>query len=257
MLGEYIERLAAILYPPICLGCKKIVSAHGTVCPDCWKDLQFITRPYCPVMGVPFHHDMGDGFLSGEAIQTSPPFSRIRSAVVHKGLARILAIRLKYSDHIELARFMANWMILAGREVINDCDVIIPIPLHFRRFFRRRYNQSAELARYIAVIRKKPFKPGWLTRCRHTRPQVGLSSRERKLNVQGAFKVPKEVKKHIKGCSILLIDDVLTTGVTVTAAAAILKRAGARQVDILTFSRVLKNDPIFPNLGEATNNVSY
>ncbi|MCZ2203913.1 ComF family protein [Bartonella sp. A05] len=237
----------AVLYPPACLGCKKIVSAYGTMCSDCWKDLQFITKPYCPIMGIPFSCDMGDGFLSGEALQTSPPFLRARSAVIHKGLARTLTIGLKYGDRIELARFMANWMVFAGREIIQDCDIIIPVPLHFYRFWGRRYNQSAELARYIAATQKKPFKPGWLVRCRYTRPQVGLSAKERKHNVQGAFKVPDKVKKHIDGCSILLIDDVLTTGVTITAAAAALKDAGARQVDVLTFSRVLKNGPVEPN----------
>ncbi|EJF82042.1 ComF family protein [Bartonella doshiae] len=244
---KFIERLLIILYPPICPGCKQRVSDYGTICPECWKDLQFITKPYCPVMGTPFVCDMGDGFLSGEALQNPPPFSRVRSAIVHKGLARTLVTRLKYGDRIELASFMANWMIYAGREIIDDCDVIIPIPLHFRRFCERRYNQSAELARYIAASQKKLLKPSWLTRCKHTRPQVSLSSKERKLNVQNAFKVSHKVKNYLKGCSVLLIDDVFTTGATVTAAATALKYAGAQRVDVLTFSRVLKEASIFPD----------
>ncbi|WP_455474403.1 ComF family protein [Bartonella sp. B30(2025)] len=247
ILGKLIERLITILYPPVCLGCKQMVSAYGTTCSECWKDLQFITKPYCPIMGIPFICDMGDNFLSGEALQSSPPFSRARSALVHKGVAQTLVTRLKYGDHIELAPFMANWMMFAGREIIDDCDVIIPIPLHFRRFWGRRYNQSAELARCIAAMRKKIFKPGWLVRRRHTRPQVHLSAKERKLNVLNAFEVPCKVKKHLKGCSVLLIDDVFTTGATVTAAATVLKRAGARQVDVLTFSRALGEVIVFPN----------
>ncbi|WP_455475803.1 ComF family protein [Bartonella sp. B17] len=247
ILGKFIERLITILYPPVCLGCKKIVSAYGTVCSECWKDLQFITKPYCPVMGIPFICDMGDGFLSGEAIQSSPPFSRARSAIVHKGVAKIFVTRLKYGDHVELAPFMANWMLFAGREIIDDCDVIIPIPLHFRRFWERRYNQSAELARYIATTQKKIFKPSWLVRRRYTRPQVSLSAKERKLNMLNAFEVPCKVKKYLEGCSILLIDDVFTTGATVTAAAVTLKRAGARQVDVLTFSRALEEVFVLPN----------
>ncbi|EJF92972.1 comF family protein [Bartonella taylorii 8TBB] len=247
ILSKFIEGLLTILYPPICPGCKQRVSAYGTICPECWKSLQFITKPYCPVMGTPFVCDMGDGFLSGEALQNSLPFSRVRSVIVHKGVAQVLVTRLKYGDHIELASFMANWMLFAGREIIDDCDVIISVPLHFRRFFKRRYNQSAELARYIAVAQKKIFKPSWLVRCRHTRPQVSLSAKERKLNVLNAFEVPRKVKKYLKGRSILLVDDVFTTGATVTAAAATLKRAGARQVDVLTFSRVLKEASIFPD----------
>ncbi|EJF75333.1 ComF family protein [Bartonella alsatica] len=246
ILSKFIERFLTILYPPFCPGCKQRVSAYGTICSDCWKGFQFITKPYCPVMGIPFICDMGDGFLSGEALKNSLPFSRVRSAIIHKGVAQVLVTRLKYGDHIELASFMANWMIFAGREIIDDCDVIISVPLHFRRFLRRRYNQSAELARYIALAQKKSFKPGWLVRCRHTRPQVNLSARERKLNVLNAFEVPRKVRKYLKGLSILLIDDVFTTGATVTAAAATLKRAGARQVDVLTFSRVLKETSVLP-----------
>ncbi|MET3589317.1 ComF family protein [Bartonella silvatica] len=244
---KFTERLLTILYPPVCLGCKQAVSACGTICAECWKGLQFITKPYCPVMGTPFACDMGDGFLSGEALKNSFPFSRVRSAIIHKGIAQTLVTRLKYGDHIELASFMANWMVFSGREIIDDCDIIIAIPLHFRRFLKRRYNQSAELARYIAARQKKVFKPGWLVRCRHTRPQVRLSARERKLNVRNAFEVPSKVKKYLKGRSILLIDDVFTTGATVTAAAKALKRAGARQVDVLTFSRVLKEASFFPD----------
>lgn len=246
IFSKFFERLLTILYPPICHGCKKRVSACGTICSECWKGLQFITKPYCPVMGIPFVCDMGDGFFSGEALKSSLPFSRVRSAIVHKGIAQALIARLKYGDHIELASFMANWMISAGCEIIDDCDVIISVPLHFRRFLKRRYNQSAELARYIARAKKKNFKPGWLVRRLHTRPQVSLSSRERKLNVLNAFEVPHKVKKYLEGRSVLLIDDVFTTGATATAAAATLKRAGARRVDVLTFSRVLKESSIFP-----------
>ncbi len=224
-----------------------MVSAYGTVCSECWKDLQFITKPYCPIMGIPFACDMGDGFLSGEAIQNSLPFSRVRSVVVHKGIAQALVAQLKYGDYVELASFMANWMMNAGREIIEDCDVIIPVPLHFYRFIRRRYNQSAELARYIAVKKKKTFKPSWLVRCQHTRPQVNLSARERKFNVLNAFKVPRKFQKHLVGCSILLIDDVFTTGATVAAATTALKHAGVRKVDVLTFSRALEEGPISPN----------
>ncbi|MCZ2328438.1 ComF family protein [Bartonella sp. F02] len=245
ILSKYIEFFTAILYPPTCPGCKTRVSSWGTMCANCWNNLQFITKPYCPILGTPFAYDMGDGFLSGEAIQGSYLVSRVRSAVVHKGLARSLIVRLKYGDRIELARFMADWMMFAGRDMIDDCDIIIPIPLHSRRFFWRRYNQSAELARYIAKKQDKPFKPGWLFRCRYTRPQVGLSATERKKNLHNAFQIPDKFKQSIKDCSVLLVDDVLTTGVTVSAAATILKQAGARQVDVLTFSRVLKDNTVF------------
>lgn len=190
-------------------------------------------------MGVPFVYDPGDGFLSGEALQSPPPFAHARSAVVHDGLARNLVSRLKYGDRTELAAFMADWMIVAGQELLDKCDMIVPIPLHVRRFLRRNYNQAAELSRHIAKKSHKCMHPEVLKRHRYTHQQVGLHARERQRNVQGAFSVPKAYKNLLQGKNIVLVDDVFTTGATVRAATLALCRAGALEVNVLTFSRVI------------------
>lgn len=190
-------------------------------------------------MGTPFVYDPGDGFLSGEALQSPPPFAHARSAVVHDGLARNLVTRLKYGDRTELASFMADWMVNAGNDILADCDLIVPVPLHFRRFLTRHYNQAAELSRYIAKKTGKDFRPDVLKRHRYTRQQVGLRATERHKNVKGAFTVPKAGKTAIKGKNIILVDDVFTTGATVRAATTTLCKAGAHKVSVLTFSRVL------------------
>jgi ComF family protein len=182
---------------------------------------------------------MGEGFLSAEAIANPPPFGRARAAVSYDGVARRMVQGLKYSDRTDLALWMSGWMARAGAELLADTEVIVPVPLHWRRFLSRRFNQSAELARALARRADKPFEPMALTRVRGTRQQVGLGLGERQANVRGAFRVPPEADIKVRGRHVLLVDDVYTTGATISAAARALKRGGATAVDVLTFARVL------------------
>jgi len=137
---------------------------------------------------------------------------------------------------------MAGWMARAGAELLADAETIVPVPLHRGRFLRRRFNQSAELARALARRSGKPFEPMALARVKITRQQVGLDRREREDNVRGAFRVPPEGDIKVRGRRVLLVDDVYTTGATISAAARALKRGGATGVDVLTFARVLPGD---------------
>ncbi|MGU3573917.1 ComF family protein [Brucellaceae bacterium C25G] len=234
-----MRAIADILFPPSCIGCRRHVSYPGSLCPQCWSDIRFIEQPYCPVLGTPFAHDFGSHFLCAEAIANPPPFKRLRSAVLHKGAAQRMAVSLKFYDRTDLAPWMAQWLARAGYELLDECDVIIPVPLYRWRFWKRRYNQSAELARALAKTASKPFCADALIRSRNTVQQTGLGSKERQRNVDGAFKVPDKGDIHIRGRRILLIDDVYTTGATVRSATRTLLRHGAQSVDVLTFSRVL------------------
>lgn len=233
------RNVANVLFPATCIGCRTHVSEPGTLCPKCWSDLRFIEKPYCPVFGTPFAYDFGDGFMSAEAIADPPPFRRLRSAVVHKGAAQRMAVALKFHDRTDLAPWMARWMQRAGRELLDDCDVILPVPLHRWRFLQRRFNQSAELARALSQQEAKPFAPQALDRIRRTERQIGLGMKERRRNVDGAFRVPKAHEIHVRGRHVLLVDDVYTTGATVKAATRALLRGGAKSVDVLTFRSVL------------------
>ncbi|MEN5277758.1 ComF family protein [Brucella sp. TWI432] len=234
-----LRRSADILFPAGCIGCRIEVSEPGTLCPECWSQLRFIEKPYCPVLGIPFNHDFGENFMSAEAIANPPPFRRLRSAVLHRGAAQRMAVLLKFQDRTDLASWMARWMLRAGRELLDECDVILPVPLHKWRFWSRRFNQSAELARSLAQLSGKPYEPQAIRRIRQTNQQIGLGLKERKRNVDGAFRVPKEHDIHVRGRRVLLIDDVYTTGSTAKAATRALLRGGAKSVDVLTFSRVL------------------
>lgn len=231
-----------VLFPPACAGCLRHVSQPGVLCGDCWPKLRFLERPWCEVMGKPFSHEMGDGFLSAEAIANPPPFDRARSAVAYSGVARQMVQSLKYSDRTDLAPWMARWMMRAGAELVSVADVVVPVPLHWRRFLRRRFNQSAELARSIAGLSGRPFVPSAVKRVKVTRQQVGLGLREREDNVRAAFAIPPEGEMHVRGRRVLVVDDVYTTGATVSSLAKALKRSGASGVDVLTFARVLPGD---------------
>ena len=193
-------------------------------------------------MGTPFSHDMGDGFLSAEAIANPPPFERARAAVAYTGVARQMVQGLKYSDRTELAPWMARWMVRAGAELVADAEWSIPVPLHWRRFLSRRFNQSAELARAVAGLAGKPFAPLGVARVKVTRQQVGLGLREREDNVRGAFRVPPEHDIAVRGRRVLVVDDVYTTGATVSAVARGAEEERCGGVDVLTFARVLPGD---------------
>ncbi|QDZ03346.1 ComF family protein [Nitratireductor mangrovi] len=233
---------ARVLFPPVCGGCRRLVSEPGTLCGTCWRGLRLIERPFCEVLGMPFAVNMGEGAVSAGAIAEPPPFARARAAVAYSGVARRLVQGLKYRDRTDLAPWMARWMVRAGGDVLVGADMIVPVPLHRRRFFFRRFNQAAELARTVARLAGVAFEPTLVVRARRTRQQVGLGLRERETNVRGAFRVPPAARPLVKGKRVLVIDDVYTTGATVSAMARCLNRSGAAQVDILTFARVIGED---------------
>ncbi len=233
---------ARLLFPPICAGCRRTVSQPGALCGGCWPKLRFLEKPWCAVMGTPFTHDMGDGFLCAEAIANPPPFERARAAVVYSGVARRMVQGLKYADRTDLAPWMARWMMRAGAELIAEADVILPVPLHWRRFLSRRFNQSAELGRAIAGLAQLSFEPMAIQRVKMTRQQVGLALAARQDNVRAAFVVPPEKEILIRGRRVLVVDDVYTTGATVSSVTNALKKGGAAAVDVLTFARVMPGD---------------
>ena len=234
-----IGRLALdIALPTLCVACRDPVHGAG-VCATCWSKLSFIAPPFCPRLGIPFVYDPGPGVLSMQAIADPPAYQRARAAVRFDEVARRLVHGLKYHDRSDLAPTMAGWMARAGGELLDDADVIVPVPLHWRRGWARRYNQSGMLALAIGRARQVQVAPNALKRIRPTLQQAGLTRAERARNVQGAFRVPTERQAEIKGRRVVLIDDVLTTGATLDACTRVLLRAGATEVDVLVFARVV------------------
>jgi len=225
--------------PPLCPACREPVGEQGGLCSACWSRLSFIAPPYCERLGIPFAYDPGPGVLSMQAIADPPAYRRARAAVRFDEVARTLVHALKYGDRLDLAPTLGRWMAQAGRALLAEADALVPVPLHWRRLWARRYNQSAALAKVIAEESAVAVAYGALKRVKSTAQQVGLSASERAVNVQGAFRVPESSRAAVAGRRLVLVDDVLTSGATIDGCSRALLRAGAAQVDVLVFARVV------------------
>ena len=230
-----------LIYPPVCIACRKATGAHEGLCPPCWSAMRFIERPFCERLGTPFERDLGQpGLLSPAAIAAPPVFARARAVVrFEDGPARRIVHRLKYYDRLELARPVARWMARSGAELVAEAAVLVPMPLHRLRLAHRRFNQAALLAQVLSTETGIPVSTQTLTRIKPTPPQVGLSRAQRADNVQGAFTIEDDKRVDIAGRRVLLVDDVMTSGASANAAARTLLRGGAEVVDVLVFAQVV------------------
>lgn len=230
---------ADLVLPPTCASCRSAVADSHALCSRCWAQIRFIEPPLCPVYGTPFTYDLGEGILSAEALADPPPFRRARAAAVYGDVASRLVHQVKYHDRPDLAITLARAMHRAGRLLLPECRLIVPVPLYRWRLWKRRFNQSAVLAAHLSRLSGVNHDPFVLARVRPTRSQVGLTAAQREENVRGAFRVPDPMRGSIAREPILLVDDVYTSGATVKAASRALLRAGAASVDVLTFARVV------------------
>ena len=235
--------LDAVL-PPLCLGCNEIVSAPGSLCARCWQGFSFISAPHCACCGTPFVEDLGPEALCAGCLVRRPRYHRARAALVYDDQSRRLVLPFKHGDRTDIARACGGWMARAGADLLASADLVAPVPLHWRRLFMRRYNQAQLLAlivvRTAAGRRDLQLTPDLLRRQRWTGSQAGLRAKERRRNVREAFDVHPKWLPLVAGKTVLLVDDVLTTGATVEACARALQRAGVPRVDVLTLARVVR-----------------
>ncbi|WP_411817419.1 ComF family protein [Hyphococcus sp. DH-69] len=230
-----------IVMPPSCPVTNQEVASFGALAPDAWSAVHFITDPFCPRCGVPFAADYGPEVECPSCIASPPDFTRARAAVVYDDATHKLIVGFKHGDRTELAPMFAKWMANAGQSLISESSIIMPVPLHSSRQFARRYNQSALLAQGVANRTGGILALDDLIRRRATPPQKDLSAEARKRNVSGAFGFRNSNRQQrYRGAHVVLVDDVLTTGATLSAAARSLKRVGASQVDALVLARVVK-----------------
>jgi ComF family protein len=212
--------------------------AHDALCPACWRQIDFIRPPLCDRLGLPMPFDTGAPMLSAAAIANPPDYDRARAAARFSGLMRELVLAFKFHDTHNARQLFGRWLAEAGHEILGDADLLIPVPLARWRLISRRFNQAQILAAETGKRAQKPVNPFALVRTRSTKHQVGLTRLQRSRNVAGAFRVPPGELAAVSGKAIVLIDDVITTGATASAAAKALKRAGASRVDVLALAIV-------------------
>lgn len=225
-------------FPPQCLVCQALVPAHGTLCLECWKNVPFIAEPFCHCCGLPFTHGTaGEQALCGDCLREQPPYAQARSAFLYDEHSKALVIKLKYNDQLHLASVYSGWLAKAAGDMLRRCTAIVPVPLAWRRFVGRRYNQAALLADALGKKTGLVVMPDALLRRKHTPPQTGLSRAQREQNMQGAFAANPKRKMALQDKTLLLVDDVMTTGATLDACTRCLLKAGAREVNVLTLAR--------------------
>ena len=235
--------LDAIL-PPQCLACSAATDAPGKLCASCWSKITWLSSPLCRCCGTPFEFDpqpeARDALLCGACLRERPAFARARAVFRYDDAGRGLILAFKHGDRLHGAPAYGQWLARAGAELLQDADLIVPVPLHWTRLAWRRYNQSALLANATARLARRRCVPDLLARTRRTQQQGEMGRAERRRNVRQAFRVAARHAALVPGKRVVLVDDVLTTGATANECVRALLDAGAVAVDLLTLARVVR-----------------
>lgn len=234
------SRLADLIWPPRSLLSRRRVDRPGVIEAELWRELRFLGSPCCRRCGFPFELAVEDGTDCPVCVADPPVYDSARAALAYDDHARRLVLDLKRSGRRDGLPVFAQWMARAGADFLREADLIVPTPLHWRRLQQRKFNQAIWLAQALARVADKPCAVDVLRRVKRGRSQEGASASQRVQNVQGAFAVSSHKRASIEARTIVLVDDVLTTGATAEACTRALKRAKAAKVYVLTLARVVR-----------------
>jgi len=227
------------VYPPQCIACRAPVAEDGALCPDCWRETPFVHGLSCDTCGQPLPGRADEGAVQcDDCLTIARPWGRGRAALAYGGRAREMVLALKYRDAQHLSAPAGRWLARAAADLIRPDTLIAPVPLHWWRLFRRRYNQSALLSAALSRVVDRPHCPDLLVRTRVTGIQDGRSREGRFANLQGAITPHPRRAGRIMGRHVLLVDDVMTSGATLAACAEACFGAGADAVDVVVLARV-------------------
>jgi ComF family protein len=228
--------------PPTCLRCECIVASPGGICAACWPKLAWIDQPFCARCGVPFGADLsgtGADAICAACLAQRSPLATVRAALRYDDASRDLVLGFKHADRTHAAPHFGKWLARAGADALAGADLLVPVPLHWTRLVWRRFNQAALLAQALARESGVACVPDLLVRAKRTPIQGTLGRLQRQRNVRRAFSLRARHRALAKGARVVLVDDVLTTGATLTECAHTLRRAGAAEVRAVTLARVV------------------
>jgi len=242
MRASAFQTAVRMVYPPRCISCGTMVESDFGLCGPCWRDTPFISGLVCDACGTQLPGQAGPvPEYCDDCLATARPWSRGRSAMRYRDNGRRLVLALKHGDRQDLARPAANWMARAAQPILRPDTLIAPVPLHWLRMLSRRFNQAAVLAQGVARETGLDWCPDLLTRPRRTQSLGGLDRDARHATLDGAIRVNPRRAGRLCGRDILIVDDVMTSGATLSAATQACHAAGARDVCILTLARVGKD----------------
>ena len=235
-----LQKALDLVLPPRCVVSGEEVDRQGMLAPDVWGQLKFIAAPQCVKCGLPFDYDVEEETVCGGCIENDPVYTSARSALVYDDGSRNLVLRFKHADQTHSVLAFVPWLKKAGAEFLNKADYFVPVPLHRWRLLKRRYNQAAIMAWALSKDMGVPCLVDGLQRLRATKSQGYMKAKERKANVKKAFAINPKHESKLEGKTVVLIDDVLTTGATVNECVKALKRQDVKDVHVLTLARVVR-----------------
>ena len=237
-----MQSILRAIYPAQCVSCGALTESDFGLCGSCWRDTGFISGLVCDTCGTPLPGDESAGIVHcDDCMMIARPWARGRAVFLYKDNGRKIVLQLKHGDRTDLARAAGAWMAAVAGPVLRDDTMIVPVPLHWTRLLTRRYNQAALLAQWLGHHAKRPVCPDALIRPKRTKSTDGQGRDARFAAMQGVIAPHPGRTRHIKGRSVLLIDDVMTSGATLTAATEAAHAAGAVEVCVLHLARVAKD----------------
>lgn len=231
-----IDLFKDMFFPSRCCNCGNLVDTPG-LCPTCWSKITWISEPKCAICGHPFPLEIMP--ICSQCLADKPYFHKAVSVMVYDDSSKNMILAFKNSDATYLTEQFSKLMYKVGSLEIESSDIIVPVPIHFLKRLKRKYNQSELLGRYISEISGVAYEPRILDKIKQTLPQEGLSGAKRRKNVAGSFGVNRRYEDLLKNKNVLLVDDVFTTGSTVNECAKILQEKGAKKVNVVTLARVV------------------
>ena len=243
ILKNFIKNFINLIFPAKCILCGKIIEEYDSLCENCWNEIKFIEKPFCDKCSTPLENKILDTDLCIKCLNNENLFIKSRSGVVYNDKTSKIILDFKFYDKIFLKKFIAKTMLKASHDIINDIDILIPVPLHKRRLIFRKYNQSLFLALELGKISNKKVINDFLIKNKHTIPQSKLNKGDRLKNLKNKFSINEKYLKNIntyKNLNFAIIDDVMTTGSTINECVKTLNVVGIKNVYSITFAKTVK-----------------